>query len=62
MSFQMIRVISSPSISTTGLATLIFAMTVMPLALSGYSAEWMEAAEAARVWKKAPPSHRRPWL
>jgi hypothetical protein len=32
MSFQMIRVISSPSSSTTGFATLIFAM-VLPCAL-----------------------------
>jgi hypothetical protein len=28
MSFQMMRVISSPSISTTGLVTLIFAIKI----------------------------------
>ena len=37
MSCQMIRVISSPSISTTGLSTLIFAMWMQTRLERGYS-------------------------
>src|SRR5581483_8406542 len=50
----MIRVISSPSSSTTGLATLIFGIAICDLC----DTEGRERRERQRVQEK-PPAHRR---
>src|SRR5271155_894841 len=53
---QMIRVISSPSISTTGLATLIFAMAIRTFAARN---GWENGRDDARLRKSAPTARRR---
>ena len=51
---QMIRVISSPSISTTGLATLIFAMRVKNLCIPEGREKRRERNAAGRAPATAP--------